>query len=91
MMNTIIVVRTRFLEGRPGHLVDALAPHFAEELEDTTAGTRSRPPANSLPPVPASTVFLVVSAILFFHCLQLAGVEGLEPTAYGFGDRRSTN
>ncbi len=25
------------------------------------------------------------------HYIFLAGAEGLEPTTYGFGDRRSTN
>src|SRR5580704_17185454 len=32
----------RFPERRPGHLVDALAAHFAEELEEAAAGARSR-------------------------------------------------
>ena len=38
-----------------------------------------------------SLFFLLIDQVLKFFSLLLAGAEGLEPSASGFGDRRSTN
>ena len=37
------------------------------------------------------TLMVVVMAVIASLFFLLAGAEGLEPTASGFGDRRSTN
>ena len=89
MMKTMTVVS--HVSFQVGHVTFsiAFAPDFAEELNDPVRLYRRR----------SGQVFARAVRSLFrrlghavnpFLC-HLAGVEGLEPTAYGFGDRRSTN
>ena len=77
------------LPGGPGDLGN-LAPDLAEERQ------RSRAPAHRRRQILARRVCRLFRRVRhvfssFNPLVLLAGVEGLEPTAYGFGDRRSTN
>ena len=89
MMKTMIVVR--YVSFQLGQVT------FQSLRDKPRDGTATRPvrftgtaAGKSLPAL--SAVFFVASATLLNPFLRhLAGVEGLEPPAYGFGDRRSTN
>ena len=72
----------RLLPRRPCHL-GRLAADLREKLNGfdcAVPASGSRPSMSLQPCVHCASQFI-----------QLAGVEGLEPPAYGFGDRRSTN
>src|ERR1700744_4881938 len=81
----------RFLPGRPCDL-GSFTTHFGEEAQKTFA--MSRRVGESLGRVVRGFIFCVghdIESVSRTCIIQLAGVEGLEPTAYGFGDRRSTS
>src|SRR5579863_2929561 len=86
MMNTSMVVS--HVSRQLGHVT--LLPSRRTSRKNASAPPRVRAGAgNSLPALSAVAVFFVSAITSFVR--RLAGVEGLEPTAYGFGDRRSTN
>src|ERR1700683_2591723 len=77
-----------FLPRGPCDLLDAFAPDFPKKLDETRAPDRCRN-GQAFARAVRSLFGRVGHVDPFLR--YLAGVEGLEPTTYGFGDRRSTN